>query len=159
MFFFDAAGGTGTTFVNNAILAYVRSSGRLALPVAASGIAALLLDGGRTVHSRFKVPIVLHDLSTCNIVRGKNVDAALVKACDLIIWDEVPMQHQDVLSCRDRCLQDICDVKILFAGKVVVFSGDFRQVREYHCVCVRLCKLSSPTLPKSAKKSSQLLYI
>ena len=55
MFFLDAPGGTGKTFVANALLSFVRANGHVAMPVAASGIAALLLDGGRTVHSRMNL--------------------------------------------------------------------------------------------------------
>jgi hypothetical protein len=39
------------------------------LQVASSGIASLLLLGGKTAHSRFKIPIDLHDESTCNITQ------------------------------------------------------------------------------------------
>jgi hypothetical protein len=44
----------------------MRVRGGIALAVASSGIAALLMEGGRTAHSRFKIPIQgLHDASTC----------------------------------------------------------------------------------------------
>src|SRR5256885_9466971 len=66
VFFIDGPGGTGKTFVYNSLLAYVRSKGDIALAVASSGIAALLLDGGRTAHSRFKIPLVINSGSTCN---------------------------------------------------------------------------------------------
>ena len=49
------------------MLAKVRSQRHIALATASSGIAALLLTGGRTVHSRLKVPIPLNELSVCNI--------------------------------------------------------------------------------------------
>jgi hypothetical protein len=32
-----------------------------------SGIAALLIPGGRTAHSRFAIPINIHETSTCEI--------------------------------------------------------------------------------------------
>ena len=53
--FIDARGGTGKTFVLNAVLAAVRSidGGSVALAVGATGIAANLLMFGRTLHSRF----------------------------------------------------------------------------------------------------------
>ncbi|XP_024013945.1 ATP-dependent DNA helicase PIF1-like [Eutrema salsugineum] len=38
----------------------LRSQGDVVLNVASSGIAALLLEGGRTTHSRFAIPIVAH---------------------------------------------------------------------------------------------------
>ena len=43
IFFIDGPEGTGKTFVENVILARVRSTGDIALAVASSGIAALLL--------------------------------------------------------------------------------------------------------------------
>ncbi|XP_044596944.1 uncharacterized protein LOC123273568, partial [Cotesia glomerata] len=51
LFFLDASGGTGKTFVISLILAEIRSNNGIALAVASSGIAASLLDGGRTAHS------------------------------------------------------------------------------------------------------------
>ena len=65
--FLDRPGGTGKTFVYNTILAKIRSIGNVALAVTSSGIAAELLDGGRTAHSRLKIPIPVLDTSTCNI--------------------------------------------------------------------------------------------
>jgi hypothetical protein len=64
-FFIDGPGGTGKTFLYNNLLAAVRKEGDIALAVASSGIAALLLPGGRTAHSRLKIPFKLE--STCNI--------------------------------------------------------------------------------------------
>ena len=53
-FFLDAPGGTGKTFLISLILAEIRSNNGIALAVASSGIAATLLDGGRTAHSALK---------------------------------------------------------------------------------------------------------
>jgi len=39
--------------------AALRSKGQIVLTVASSGIAALLIPGGRTAHSRFAIPINL----------------------------------------------------------------------------------------------------
>ena len=51
MLFLDTPGGTGKMFVINLILAYVRGiMGEIALAVASSGIAAMLLPGGQTAH-------------------------------------------------------------------------------------------------------------
>ena len=56
-FFIIGPGGTGKTFLYSLLLALVRSAGHIALPVASSGIAALLLAGGKTAHSRLKLPV------------------------------------------------------------------------------------------------------
>ena len=51
LFFLDAPGGTGKTFLTNRLLAQQRHQSHIALAVASSGIAATLLEGGRTAHS------------------------------------------------------------------------------------------------------------
>ncbi|SGY17267.1 BQ5605_C015g07729 [Microbotryum silenes-dioicae] len=61
MFFINAPGGTGKTFLETRILSQIRSENKYALAVASSGIAALLLPKGRTAHSRFKIPIDIFD--------------------------------------------------------------------------------------------------
>lgn len=57
VFFLDGPGGTGKTFVYNALCHTVRGEGWVVLCVASTGIAALILPGGRTGHSMFKIPI------------------------------------------------------------------------------------------------------
>ena len=54
-FFILSCGGCGKSYVNNLMLAYVRSQGRQAIAVASSGIASLLLDDGSDAHSAFGI--------------------------------------------------------------------------------------------------------
>ena len=131
-FFVDAPGGTGKTFCFNALLAYVHQFGDIALAVASSGIAALLLKLGRTFHSRFKADLTPKDGGYLHI-KGQSADAELVKRCKLIIWDEAGMQHRWQLEALNRSLQDIMKTvdpsleNVPFGGKVVVLGSDFRQ--------------------------------
>ena len=67
LFFVHGHGGTGKTFLWSTIIAKIRSEGRIVLAVASSGIASLLLPGGRTAHSRFKIPLIVNDCSMCEI--------------------------------------------------------------------------------------------
>jgi hypothetical protein len=76
------------------------------LVVASSGIASLLLLGGRTTHSRFKISIDLQDESTCNITQHMKV-AELVRKADLIIWDEAPMMDCRTFEAVDWTLHDL----------------------------------------------------
>jgi hypothetical protein len=76
------------------------------LAVASSGIASLLLLGSRTAHSRFKIPIDLHNELTCNITQHMKV-AELVRKADLIIWDEALMMHRRAFEVVDRTLCDL----------------------------------------------------
>ena len=56
VFFVDGPGGTGKTYLYRALLATVRGQGNIAVATATSGVAASIMPGGRTAHSRFKIP-------------------------------------------------------------------------------------------------------
>ncbi|KAG1547758.1 hypothetical protein G6F49_010102 [Rhizopus delemar] len=56
-FFLKGPAGTGKTFVYNTLCHYFRRQGKIVVCVPSSGIASLLLPGGRTSHSRFKIPL------------------------------------------------------------------------------------------------------
>nr|KAJ0228203.1 hypothetical protein LSAT_V11C100019460 [Lactuca sativa] len=77
----------GGAFSSMTLHAAIRSKCKVVINVASSGIAALLLSGGRIVHSRFHIPINLNENSFCYITPGNDVVALLNKA-SLIIWDE-----------------------------------------------------------------------
>jgi len=124
IFFIDGPGGTGKTFVENLLLAYVRSKGHIALAVASSGIAALLLDGGRTSHSRFKIPIDIHAESQCSIPAQSQL-AELLRATKLIVWDEAPAQHRYCAQAVERTLKDIRQTDEPFGGITLVYGGPF----------------------------------
>ena len=66
-FVINAPGGCGKTFLFECISTYVRSKGLIALCCASTGIAAWNLEGGRTAHSMFKIPINADEDSTSNI--------------------------------------------------------------------------------------------
>ena len=98
------------------------------LCVASSGIAALLLKGGRTAHSCFKIPIPCHEASICNFSKTSDL-AKLIQKTDLVIWDKAPMQHRHNMEAVDRSFRDILDIPHKpFGGIPVVFGGDFRQI-------------------------------
>ncbi|XP_056846795.1 uncharacterized protein LOC130497734 [Raphanus sativus] len=133
LFFVYGPGGTGKTYLYRTIIARIRSVGKVVIPVATAGIAALLLPGGRTAHSRFKLPLALDDSSMCNIHKGSSLAELICKA-DLIIWDEAPMAHRHTFETLDRSLRDLlshADPEAAtkpFGGKTVLLGGDFRQI-------------------------------
>src|SRR3954469_3830764 len=131
VFFLYGYGGTGKTFMWNTLSAALRSKKKIVLPVATSGIASLLLPGGRTAHSKFKIPVPTMENSTCKIDYDDDV-ADLLRQTKLIIWDEAPMAHKHAFEALDRTLKDVMskygNSKEIFGGKVVVFGGDFRQI-------------------------------
>jgi len=62
-FFLDGPGCASKTYLYKTFLSTLRSAKKIALPVASTGIAANLLDGGRTYHSQFKLPVPLLETS------------------------------------------------------------------------------------------------
>ncbi|XP_050093817.1 uncharacterized protein LOC126576549 [Anopheles aquasalis] len=127
LYFLDGPGGTGKSFLLETILAYTRRQSKIALAVASSGIAALLLTGGKTAHSTFKLPLILDENSVCNIPAQSQV-AELMRQASLIVWDEASMSSRFALEAVDRTLQDIVGVRRPFGGKVMLLCGDFRQM-------------------------------
>jgi hypothetical protein len=92
LFFVYGSGGIDKTFVWTTLLSRLRGQEKIVLAVASLGIASLLLLGGKTAHSRFKILIDLHNESTCNITQQMKV-VELVRKTNLIIWDEAPMVY------------------------------------------------------------------
>ncbi|XP_029151589.1 uncharacterized protein [Arachis hypogaea] len=84
VFFVDGPGGSGKTFLYRAIIAELRNKGHIVLVTASSGIAATLLPGGRTAHSRFKIPINAEPSSICNISKQSDL-AKLIRQTTAII--------------------------------------------------------------------------
>ena len=107
-------------------MAYLRGLDKLCLPVSFSGMAASLLDGGRTVHSRFGLPLLLAENSPSSIApisRGSH----LLRAFHLAIWDEATTAHRYAYETVNRLLQDLCSNHRPFGGKIFLLCGDFRQ--------------------------------
>lgn len=128
IFFLDAPGGTGKTFLTGILLAEVRKQGKIALAVASSGIAATLLPGGKTAHTAFKIPIDLDSTETPVCGVSRNCDKAKVlQECSLIVWDESTMANKKAVEAVDRMLQDIRRTARTMGGVTMLFCGDFRQ--------------------------------
>lgn len=84
--------------------------------------------GGRTAHNRFNIPISTPtETMSCTYNVKSNMAEVLSKA-ELIVWDEISMVNKYIVEAVDRMLQDITQCDKPFGGKVVVFSGDFKQL-------------------------------
>ena len=136
VFFIDGLASTGKTYIYNCILAEVRSLGKSAIAVASSNVAAILLSGGTTAHSRFRIPVEDPAEKYCSIKKQSNVATSIRKA-KIIVWDEAPMLHRDCFDAVDRLLKDIMDSPKPFGGKLTVLGGDLQQ--------------TLPVIPKGSK--------
>ena len=79
VFYIDGPAGTGKTYLYNCILAEVRSRGQSAIAVASSGVAAILLSGGSTANSRFRIPLEDPGEKNCSIKQQSDLAASLEK--------------------------------------------------------------------------------
>lgn len=121
--------------MENLILKKVRSKGEIAIAVASSGIASLLLEGGSTAHSTFKLPLRPVENSTCHIPRQGKL-AQILRQTRLILWDEGPNSSKDNFDCLQRSLLDVLGED--HYGKIIfICAGDFRQTLP---VVVRGCR-------------------
>ncbi|KAI8532731.1 hypothetical protein RHMOL_Rhmol11G0236300 [Rhododendron molle] len=126
-FFLNGGAGTGKTFLYNTIAQKCRALGHIVVTVASFGIASLLLEGGRTAHSTFSIPLDVLENSVCGFTK-QSIQAELFRKTKMIIWDEVPMQHKYCVEAVERTLRDIRDNPKPFGGITVVLGGDFRQI-------------------------------
>ncbi|XP_022032535.1 uncharacterized protein LOC110933632 [Helianthus annuus] len=125
LFFVYGYGGTGKTFLWKTLFASIRCKGDIVVNVASSGIASILLPGGRTAHLRFHIPLNLTETSMCFIKSDDDV-ADLLKKTKLIIWDEAPMNHKHAFEALDRTMKDIFKCEMTFGGKVLTLTKNMR---------------------------------
>uniref|UniRef100_A0A0L8IFD7 ATP-dependent DNA helicase n=1 Tax=Octopus bimaculoides TaxID=37653 RepID=A0A0L8IFD7_OCTBM len=102
LYFLDAPGGTGKSFVTNLVLA----------------------KSGRTAYAAFKLLFRLtsNDEPVCNISKSSSL-AQVLKKCTLIIWDEATICHRKSVEAVNRMLQDLHNSNCLMRGVTVVLSG------------------------------------
>ena len=95
--------------------------------MATTGIAANLLELGRTFHSRMKAPLTPDEESTLQISAQSSL-AKLIQMAKLLMIDEATMLDKLQLEAMDRTLRDLMKMPDEpFGGKIVILAGDFRQ--------------------------------
>ena len=129
VFNIDAPAGSGKTFAMCPRSAPLRASRKLVICAASTGIAALLLPGGLTAHSTFKIPFDHNPIegSTCN-VKAESERAQVLRRADLTIWDEIPIINKFAPEALDPTLRDLRRNNTPFGGATVLFSGGWRQI-------------------------------
>jgi ATP-dependent DNA helicase PIF1 len=73
------------------------------MAMATSGIAACLLNEGRTAHSSLAIPLKLHNASICNISAQSKLGQSL-REVQLIVLDEACAGHRFMFEAIDRSL-------------------------------------------------------
>jgi hypothetical protein len=117
--------GTGKTLFANYLACFLRTQERIVVCVAASALAASLLEGGHTAHHALHIPIPANDGTYCSFSLAER---SIIRSADLLIWDEASMIAESVADTVDRTLQDIMNDTRPFGGTTVMFTGDFKQL-------------------------------
>lgn len=131
-YFINGSGGTGKTYLYNALITMCKVHNIAYSVVASTGIAALLLENGQTAHSFFKMSLNPSESSYCSI--GANTAVANnIRNTDLFIWDEATMVHKLGMEEVDRTMRLLMKSvdpgleNVPFGGKLFVFGGDWKQ--------------------------------
>jgi ATP-dependent DNA helicase PIF1 len=128
LFFVDGTSGTGKTFLYKTLLAKLRSQDKLVMATTTSGVAAAIMLGRRTAHSRFKIPLTLEEGGCCSFTNQSGTTKLLQQAT-LIIWDEASMTKEAKCgSTRQHLTGYNGSVRPTVWWEAVVLGGDFRQV-------------------------------
>ena len=124
--FMTGNAGCGKTRLLETICHYLRSLNLVAIVAAWSGIAATLIPGGQTCHSRFglSVPFTRDSKSNISLQSSK---ARYIKSAKVVIIEEASMAPEYFLTELDRLLRDITGNNNHFGNKIIIICGDFRQ--------------------------------
>ena len=150
-FFLDGPGGTGKTYLYNAIISRLKYEKIPFITVASTGIAATLLKDGTTAHSRFGIPLNANGQSVSKI-KPNSTEGGEIKKARIVIWDEATMTDVHSLKVVDKLLKEIMNLDAPFGGKVMLLGGDFRQ-------CLPIIKNASRAITiENCIKSSDLWF-
>ncbi|XP_072054859.1 uncharacterized protein [Arachis hypogaea] len=133
LFLIYGFGGIGKFFLYRLLSTKLRSQRKIVINIVSSGVASLLLPGGKTAHSMFCIPLELNEDTICRIPKD-SPKADLIRLAELIIWDEAPMTNKLAFEALDRSFQDIITSisvsykDLPFGRKIIVLGDDFRQI-------------------------------
>lgn len=125
--YINGIGGSGKTYIYSTLYYLLKARGMNISSMAYTGIAAILLPEGKTVHKTFQLPVPFHPDSSSNL-KLQSKDAEKLKEDKIIILDEALMAPRYALECVDRTLKDIMNNDLPFGGKIMILGGDDRQL-------------------------------
>ncbi|CAN0162801.1 unnamed protein product, partial [Ectocarpus fasciculatus] len=140
--YIDALPGRGKTFVVGVLVLGLRSSSLerplIVVTVASTGVAVSQHAGafsapetdGTTAHRRFRISVTPadgEDPPVCQITGGSDA-AALLRSCDLVIWDELGNSRRGDVEAVDRGLRELRGSSSVFGGLSFLGVGDFHQI-------------------------------
>ncbi|XP_019178862.1 PREDICTED: uncharacterized protein LOC109174024 [Ipomoea nil] len=137
LFFVYGYGRTCKTFMWKMLSSKISSYNDIVLNITSSGIASLLLPGGRPTHSRFAIPLSLNEDYIPHVIYRKAVTLLideLIIMSKLIIWDKALMTHKHYFETLDKTMRDLLrfatpgSAEKTFGERTIVLGSDFKQI-------------------------------
>ncbi|XP_063981490.1 uncharacterized protein LOC135164764 [Diachasmimorpha longicaudata] len=125
--YLDGPGGSGKTFVYTTLYHLLRAREKNVHTMAFTGIAAILLPRGKTVHKSFGIPVPIFHDSVSNF-KNQSKQAQYLREVDVFLWDEAQMAPKFALELVDRTLRNFMCNDLPVGGKIMILGGDFRQL-------------------------------
>ena len=118
--------GTAKTYLYIALLTMVQQDKNIAVITTLYGVSPSIMAGGRTSHSRFKIPLNIEKWASCRFTKKSGI-AKLLGLASLIRSDKATMTKWQAINTLDRSMRGIMHCRDQpFEGKTDVFDGDFR---------------------------------
>ena len=127
LYILDGPGGSGKTYLYNALAKHMKIYNKICIATAKTGIAGTLLLDGCTYHSTFKLYPPIDETTVYNIIADSE-RTKLIKNSNLILIDEVSMMYHYSLNAINRFLQNLLGNIEIFGGKIILLGGDFRHL-------------------------------
>lgn len=125
--FMHGPGGTGKTYTLNRVYSQLNMTAKRVLMTALTGIAAINLKHGTTLHSALGIGLAKGTPE--EIVRFMSANGRRnARYVDLLIIDEISMMGKTLLDKIDAVLKIVRKSDAPMGGMRVVFSGDFFQL-------------------------------
>jgi len=131
----DAFAGSGKSLVLKTIIHACRALGKIVLVVAFQGNIAAMYDDGSTIHNLLQIKFdelsfessPLPDRISTSVDKG-SMRAALLRAADLLVLDEITDITNSLFDHTDRTFKHVRESGELFGGLSSVSAGDWRQL-------------------------------
>lgn len=117
------------------MIARLKAKGYKVMATATTGKAALLLFGGKTMHSALRIPLNIN-WDTQPLVDYECFLAEVLRQLDVLIIDEISAGHKNVIHYIDNLLRSVAPVElqnVKYGGKVsntILFSFTYYLIKD-----------------------------
>ena len=128
LWYINGCAGSGKTHTLTALTRRLSHIGIRTICSAFTGVAASLLPGGLTCHRLFGLPVEEESEAKVSKIAPASLAAQIITHAQCFIIDEISMLSRESLDIIDLTIRTLTNTDAPFGGKMVILSGDFRQL-------------------------------